>query len=98
MNGENDCDVWRRVPLSKLTIEEHEQHARMLWRAQIAIEGQTPRDANGKRARTLAIRFLVQMRRELREQFGAVYADPVMEEELTPDPDVWGACIEGLEF
>ena len=96
--GENDVDVWRRLCVSDLTTEEHERLARSLWQTQTTIEGQKPRDANGKRARTMAIRFLVQMRRELREQYGAVYADPVMDWEIVPDPDVWGECIEGLDM
>ncbi len=46
----------------------------------------------------MAANLVAQIRRDLAATFGDVYADPLQEEELAVDLDVWGKCIEGLEL
>lgn len=98
MNGENDVTVWRWLRWQDMTTEEHERLAHSLYRTQTYLLCLEPGTASEKRKRTTAINFLADMRRELRQRFGAVYADPVLEDELEPDLDVWGDCIAGLDL
>jgi len=90
--------VWRWLRWKDMTTEEHERLAHSLYRTQTYLLCLEPGTASEKRKRTIAIGYLVDLRRLLRRRFGHVYADPVLEDELELDPDVWGECIAGLDL
>lgn len=98
MIDENDVTVWRRLRLEDFTEEQHAQLAASMWQTQRFLQAEDPDTAGEKRKRTIAINYLVDLRRMLRRHFGHVYADPVLADELELDPDVWGDCIAGLDL
>jgi hypothetical protein len=85
---------WLTLYISELTPAQHERLAESLWQVEATLRALCPARPSEKRTATLGANFIAQMRRELREQYGEVY----LAGEADVDMDVWGECIEGLEF
>lgn len=78
-----------RVRLSELDAAGHRELAHSLYQTETFLRAAYVPDPQDKRARTLAVRLLRTLRGAMAELYSDAYADPIREDDIAVDLDVW---------